>query len=180
MNLIKYFENKILLFEFLEKIFYNSEDNTFYPINSIRIGGQYKPYINKNIYPNIKDVGFIAPKSLDKPIEIFFYSRKIKESILEKLPQDNEKLYIEINSSYYPIINNVIYQKNNKKDITINKDKKSLTFNNQTYYLDSKTIQGAYVIASKSAGSSDSGITFAPEDKPTKEPTGETSSEETK
>ncbi len=67
MNLIKYFENKILLFEFLEKIFYNSEDNTFYPINSIRIGGQYKPYINKNTFPNIKDVGFIEPKSLDKP-----------------------------------------------------------------------------------------------------------------
>jgi hypothetical protein len=180
MNLIKYFENKILLFEFLEKIFYNSEDNTFYPINSIRIGGQYKPYINKNTFPNIKDVGFIEPKSLDKPIEIFFYSRKIKKSTLEKLPEDNEKLYIEINSSYYPIINNAIYQKNNKKDITINEDRKSLTFNNQTYYLSSKTIQGAYVIASKSTGSSSSNITFAPEEKPTKAPEGETSPEETK
>jgi hypothetical protein len=183
MNLIKYFENKILLFEFLEKVFYDKKENTFYPINSIRINGQYKSFINKGLFPNIKDIGYIEPKALNKPIKIFFYSRKIKESTLEDLPKDEEKLYLEVNNSYYPIINNVIYQKNNKKEINISDDKKSLTFNNQKYYLDSKTIRGAYVIAGKKdgqSGSDDFASEMAPEEKVESTPAEETPPEETK
>ena len=184
MNLIKYFENKILLFEFLEKIFYDEKENTFYPINNIRIDGKYKPFIKKGLFYNIADIGYLEPKALNKPIKIFFYSRKIKKSTLkeEDLPQNEEKLYLEINNSYYPIINKVIYQKNNKKKINISDDKKSITFNNKKYYLDYKTIQGAYVIATNKTGSSDSDMAndFAPEQTTTETPVEEVPPEETK
>ena len=153
MKLVKYFESKVFLFEFIDNLFYN--DGKFYPINSIYFDNKYTKLINSgNGYKKISGTQtFVAPKQLDEAITIFYYSADISEPNEKITSVDVKNLYIEIGNKYFPIQGNSFFISKDEKKIDFSEDKKTITFDKKKYYITSKTITSAYVIDKKSSSS---------------------------